>query len=285
MKALVLAVVIAGSVAGGVGGGVLATQFLAPQSKDGVARARGAEVTEAHDYSGEIAQQDKVIRDLSSKLTALNARLEDAEKRADSTKALSDKVKELEATLAKVESRAPAQPAAAGTDANGGGAVEAGSLPPASAIDEAVNRVLEEREAKRAAERQAQREKEMADMTARRNASMLDAMDKRLTLEPYQKEKIAKLLDEQSVKFRDVMAKGMKARETGEEFDWQKEMGTVSQEALAAVRAELTPAQQTIFDEATKENGLEAFGGGRRGMGPGGNPGGNPGGRGGRGGN
>lgn len=281
MKALILAAVIGGSVAGGVGGGVLATQFLTPQAHEGASRGRSAEVAEAHDYSGEIAQQDKVIRDLSSKLTALNARLEDAEKRADSTKALSEKVKELEATLAKVESRAPAQPVGEGGSAGGGATVEAGPLPPASAIDEAVNRVLEEREAKRAAERQAQRDKEMAEMTARRNASMLDAMDKKLTLEPYQKEKIAKLLDDQSVKFRDVMAKGMKARETGEEFDWQKEMGAVSQESLAAVRAELTPAQQTIFDEATKENGLEAFGGGgRRGMGPGGTPGGGRGGRG-----
>lgn len=253
MKGFALIAVIVGSVVGGGAGGVVATKYLMPPTKENIARA-SVDTEEAHDYSSDLNKQSDLIKDLKAQLSTLNSRIETAEARASENKKLSDKVEKLGDTVAKMESKPEAQPTPADDTSTA-----APAQPSDPEFKAAVSKVVAEIKAEEKKAEEAAQEKRWADEAAKRNTATIDAMDKKLTLETWQKEKIAKVLEGQTAKFNELRAKGRAAQEKGEEFDWRKEMTTLAADSTAAVRAELTPAQQTIFDEATAERGLEAF--------------------------
>jgi predicted RNase H-like nuclease (RuvC/YqgF family) len=261
MKGFTLIAVIFGSILGGAVGGYGASQ-LAPVKTDASTRkAAVIEGGESHDeYAKRIDDQDQTIRDLTSKIAGLNDRLDKAAKNAQDTAAIDKKIEDVNATLAKVKEKVENQPAPSGD-----GVVAKG---PVSQDD--FDKMADAREKRQQEEERAKREKEMTDRMAKRNVAIVDNMDKKLQLQPEQKEKLTKLLEAQNAKFADLGKKGQEARDAGIEFDWRKEMQTLSTETLTAVRNELTPGQQAIFDEATKESGMRAFEPQGGGMGPGG---------------
>jgi hypothetical protein len=228
------------------------------------------------DYSGKIADQDKTIRDLSGKIASLNERLDKADKHTQDTAAIDKKIDDVNATLAKVKEKVENQPA----NTSGSGAVNGGAT-----TQDDFDKMADAREARLKEEERVKREKERADQTAKFNAAIVESMNTKLLLDVTQKEKIAKVLEAQNAKFDELRKKGQAARDNGEQFDWRKEMKTVSDETLAAVRAELTPGQATTFDELTKDQGIFAFAPQGGGMGGPGGPGGRRGGGNGGGGN
>ncbi|CAG0995876.1 hypothetical protein PLCT2_02747 [Planctomycetaceae bacterium] len=275
MKGFTLMAVIFGSILGGAVGGYGAAQ-LAPAKTDTMARkAQVVEGTESNDeYAAKIEEQKKAIAALNGKIDDLNKRLDHADKAAQDTAAIDKKIEDINATVAKMKDKVESQPAtAAGT-----GPVVAGG----AVTQDDFDKMADAREKRKEEERRVAREKEMADFMAKRNATTVDNMDKKLQLQTEQKEKVLKVLEAQQAKYTEVAKRGQEARDKGEQFDWRTEMQTVSNETLTLVRNELTPGQQAIFDEATKESGMRAFepqggpgmggpGGGRAGRGGGGN--------------
>jgi predicted RNase H-like nuclease (RuvC/YqgF family) len=275
MKGFTLMAVVFGSILGGAVGGYGAAQ-LAPARSDTTARkAQVIEGTESNDeYAARIDEQKKAIDTLNSKLADLNKRLDHADKAAQDSAAIDKKIEDINATVAKMKDKVESQPAPVA----GSGPVVAGG----AVTQDDFDKMADAREKRKDEERRAAREKEMADFMAKRNASTVDNMDKKLQLQVEQKEKLLKVLEAQQVKYGEVAKRGQEARDKGEQFDWRTEMQTVSNETLSLVRNELTPGQQAIFDEATKESGMRAFepqGGGMGG--PGGGRGGRGGGNGG----
>lgn len=274
MKGFTLMAVIFGSILGGAVGGYGAAQ-LAPAKTDTMARkAQVVEGTESNDeYAAKIEEQKKAIAALNGKIDDLNKRLDHADKAAQDTAAIDKKIEDINATVAKMKDKVESQPAtAAGT-----GPVVAGG----AVTQDDFDKMADAREKRKEEERRVAREKEMADFMAKRNVTTVDNMDKKLQLQTEQKEKVLKVLEAQQAKYTEVAKRGQEARDKGEQFDWRTEMQTVSNETLTLVRNELTPGQQAIFDEATKESGMRAFepqggpgmggpGGGRAGRGGGG---------------
>lgn len=265
MKGFTLFAVIFGSILGGAIGGYGASQLAPAKADTSTRKAAVIEGEPSEDYSGKIEEQNKTIRDLDSKLADLRKRLDMADKHAQNTAAMEKKIDDINATVAKVKDKVENQPAPAA----GSAPVVAGAV-----TQDDFDKMAEAREKRLQEEERAKREKEMADRMAKRNVAIVDNMDKKLQLQPEQKDKLTKLLEAQNAKFADLGKKGQEARDAGIEFDWRKEMTTLSNETLTLVRAELTPGQQAIFDEATKESGMRAFepqgggfgpGGGRRG--------------------
>lgn len=275
MKGFTLIAVIFGSILGGAVGGYGAAQLAPAKAETTTRKAQVIEGTESNDeYAAKIEEQKKAIVDLNSKIADLNGRLDRADEAARNTAAIDKKIDDINATVAKVKEKVENQPAPAA----GSGPVVAGG----GVSQDDFDKMADAREKRKDEERRAAREKEMADFMAKRNATTVDNMDKKLQLQPEQKEKVLKVLEAQQAKFAEVAKRGQEARDKGEQFDWRTEMGNVSNETLTLVRNELTPGQQAIFDEATKESGMRAFepqggpggmggpGGGRRGGGNGG---------------
>ena len=267
MKGFTLFAVIFGSILGGAIGGYGASQLAPAKADTSTRKAAVIEGEPSEDYSGKIEEQNKTIRDLDSKLADLRKRLDMADKHAQNTAAMEKKIEDINATVAKVKDKVENQPAPAA----GSAPVVAGAV-----TQDDFDKMAEAREKRLQEEERAKREKEMADRMAKRNVAIVDNMDKKLQLQPEQKDKLTKLLEAQNAKFADLGKKGQEARDAGIEFDWRKEMTTLSNETLTLVRNELTPGQQAIFDEATKESGMRAFEpqGGGFGGGPGGRRGG-----------
>ncbi len=273
MKGFTLMAVIFGSILGGAVGGYGASQLAPAKADTSTRKAAVIEGEPSEDYSGKIEDQNKTIRDLNSKLADLSARLDKADKHAQDTAAIDKKIDDINATVAKVKEKVDSQPAPAA----GGGVVANGG----AVSQDDFDKMAEAREKRMQEEERAKREKEMADRMAKRNVAIVDNMDKKLQLQPEQKDKLTKLLEAQNARFAELGKKGQEARDAGIEFDWRKEMTTLSNETLTLVRNELTPGQQAIFDEATKESGMRAFepqgggmGGGMGGPGGGGRRGG-----------
>ena len=274
MKGFTLLAVIFGSILGGAVGGYGAAQ-LAPAKTDTMARkAQVIEGAESNDeYAAKIEEQKKAIDALNGKIADLNTRLDKADKAAQDSAAIDKKIEDINATVAKMKDKVESQPAtAAGT-----GPVVAGG----AVSQDDFDKMADAREKRKEDERRVAREKEMTEFMAKRNATTVDNMDKKLQLQPEQKDKVLKVLEAQNAKFAELGKKGQEAREKGEQFDWRTEMGNLQMETLTMVRNELTPGQQAIFDEATKESGMRAFepqgggmGGGMGGPGGGGRRGG-----------
>ncbi|MCC6149965.1 MAG: hypothetical protein IT461_06930 [Planctomycetes bacterium] len=274
MKGFTLIAVIFGSILGGAVGGYGAAQLAPAKAETTTRKAQVIEGTESNDdYAAKFEEQKKAIATLESKLADLNTRLDHANKAAQDSAAIDKKISDLDATVAKVKEKVENQPAPAA----GSGPVVAGAV-----TQDDFDKMADAREKRKDEERRVAREKEMADFMAKRNASTVDNMDKKLQLQVEQKEKLTKVLEAQQAKYAEVAKRGQEARDKGEQFDWRTEMQNVSNETLTLVRNELTPGQLAIFDEATKESGMRAFEpqGGMGGPGMGG-PGGGRGGRGG----
>lgn len=279
MKGFTLIAVIFGSIIGGAVGGYGAAQ-LAPSKADAPVRKAQVEKADAgEETSTNYADRDelkKAVSALESKISDLNKRLDHADKNAQDAAAMDKKLEDINATVAKMKDKVEKAPAASAE----GAPVVAGGI-----SQEDFDRYADAREKRREEERQAARDKEMQERTARRNAAIVENLDKKLQLQVEQKEKIGRVLEAQNAKFAELGKKAQEAREKGEQFDWRQEMQKLSNETLTLVRNELTPGQQAIFDEATKDSGMRAFEPQGGGFGPGGGQGGPGGGRGGRGGN
>ena len=279
MKGFTLMAVIFGSILGGAVGGYGAAQFAPAKADTAPRKAQVIEGTESNDeHAATIEEQKKAIAALNGKIDDLNKRLDHADKAAQDSAAIDKKIEDINATVAKMKDKVESQPAPAA----GSGPVVAGG----AVTQDDFDKMADAREKRKDEERRAAREKEMADFMAKRNASTVDNMDKKLQLQVEQKEKLLKVLETQQAKYGEVAKRGQEARDKGEQFDWRTEMQTVSNETLSLVRNELTPGQQAIFDEATKESGMRAFepqggpgmggpGGGRGGRGGGNGGGGN----------
>jgi hypothetical protein len=277
MKSAWLIIAVAASVFAGAGGGLVATKYLAEETK--AAKTSTVETaklddggTEAKDHTGEIARLQKDIGDLM-------VRLEKAESANGDNAALQKKYTELSVQLAEMKKNATVAKTADGTPG------EVSSSDPVLA--EKVEAIIAEREAAERAARDAEREKQMQEMITRRNTQILDKLSTELSLTEAQKVNVQVALDDYTTKRREVFTRGQEARTNGTEFDWQGEFKTVNDAAAEAVRAELSTSQVSTFNTLIGEGSLDDLAGGWGGMRGGNNGGGrtgggNNGGRGGR---
>lgn len=274
MKPVLMIAVIFGAVVAGAAGGYVASS-MAPEPERTAPRVAAADnetKTEdtREDLSPLISKQGNDIAGLRGEIDSLVARVDTAEKKVTSL--------ETEKTALMTEiSNLKKQPA------SGGGVATPTADPESAAFKEAVIKAIDEKaEADRVA-REAEREKQMAEFVANANKQMVTTLTEKLALTSDQVPKIQALIDDRSAKRREVVTKGEEARKNGTEFDWGTEMANVDKASTDAVRAELSSAQLSTFNELVGERGLGAlergFGGGM-----GRQPGGQGGGRGGRGG-
>jgi hypothetical protein len=253
MKSAWLIVAVLASVVAGAGGGYIATRFAAEKPQNKVATAEplsldGDTQAKGVDHSDQITKLQQDIDGLLIRLAkaeSANADAADLQKKLD---ALNKQIAELKATPTVV-----AKPVD-------------GTTPPASTTNPElaaeVDRILAEREAAEDAKRDAEREKQMADMIAARNTKILDKLSTDLALTEVQKSNVQVLLDDYTVKRREVWERGNKARTDGVEFDWQVEFKTVNDAAADAVRAELSTAQVSTFNTLIGEGSLDDLAGG-----------------------
>ena len=282
--AILLGVIFAGALAGGAGGYV-ATQLAPEPARQQASRpaAIAPEATAGTDLGPAVEGHGKSLNALQMQVAGLESRLADAEAKAKSASESAASLKaELDASRQKLNDL-ESRPGAA--VANGGSTDGSVAVPPELGTPEfkaAVDAAIKEREEQQRKERDAEREREMADRMAQANKSALDKMNEKLVLSVEQQDKIKTHLDAFSNARRDVMRRGMEARQAGTEFNWEQEMTTVNNTATEAVRAELSSAQLTTFNEMVGERGVSSLVDGRRGfgMGGGGGPGGGFGGRG-----
>ncbi|MEZ5993090.1 MAG: hypothetical protein R3E76_12120 [Planctomycetota bacterium] len=277
MKPAVLLIAVIASVLAGAGGGFLATKY-SPEAEPQKAKV----AVEAVDLGGnddaaiDLQAQDKKIARLQSDLNTLLVRLEQAEKTGEENAKQQDTIKKLEDEIAALKK---AGSAVVATDEGGNPVPTVLPNPNTDEFKEAVAQAIEEKEAADRAQRDADREKRMADMMAARNKTILDKLSTELSLTEVQKTSIDTILADMNTKRGEVMQRGRAARDAGEEFDWGAEMTAVSTEGLEAVKAELSSAQQsTLTDLLGDSNSLDSLAGGWGGRG--GNRGGPGGGRG-----
>lgn len=275
MKPVLMIAVIFGAVVAGAAGGYVASS-MAPEPERTSPRVAAAADTDAKteskdDLSPLVSKHGNDIAGLRGEIDSLVSRVDAAEKKVTSL--------ETEKTALQTElSNLKKQPA------TGGGTTVPTADPDSVAFKEAVNKAIEEKEAADRAARDAEREKQMAEFVANANKQMVDRLTTELSLTADQVPKIQAIIEDMSAKRREVWTKGEEARRNGTEFDWGTEMGNVTKASTDAVRAELSSAQLTTFNELVGDRGLSAlergFGGmGRQGGGQG------RGGRGGGGGN
>jgi hypothetical protein len=263
MKSAWLIVAVVASVLAGAGGGYIATHFAAEKPQNKVAAVdrplEGKEEARGVDHSGQITKLQQDIDGLLIRLAA-------AEKANADAADLQKKIDALNAQLVELKAAAPVV-----TNPGEGTTTPASAANPELAAE--VDRIIAEREAAKEAERNAEREKQMADMIAARNTKILDKLTTELSLTEAQKANVQVLLDDYTTKRREVWERGNKARTDGVEFDWQVEFKTVNDAAAEAVRAELSTAQVSTFNTLIGEGSLDDLAGGWGGMGNGRNRG------------
>lgn len=188
-------------------------------------------------------------KELETRVAQLEDRAREAERLSTENRQLRKEVQDLKAKLESIEAAMKTLHQAEAQGATGSEGV----------TQQDFEKMVEAREARQREQEMARREKDRADRTAKNNAAIIENMDKELSLSVAQKEEIAKLLDEQTRSMNNLVEKGNAARDKGEEFDWRKEMKAIADKSFAAVRAELTPGQQTKFDATTEIAGLNAY--------------------------
>ena len=133
-------------------------------------------------------------------------------------------------------------------------------LPPEDmeGFDDAVSKILKEKEKEMRAEREIRRSEIMSRMS-RSNDRILTTLSDKLSLTEPQKKKIKAHIDEFGKKRAEVFVTAMEARRNGEEFDVSAEFARVNKEAKDAVRAELSAAQSATFDKLVGDKGITSL--------------------------
>lgn len=275
MKPGLMIAVIFGAVFAGAAGGYVASSMAPEPERAPTPRAQVADADHKEDGKADlsplVSKQGDAISGLRKEIDDLSARVGTAEKRASDAET---KNAELLKKVGELEKR----PVVAGSG---------GTTPPADpdsmAFKEAVTKAIEEKEAADRAARDAEREKQMAEFVANANKQLVDRLTTDLALTSDQVPKIKTIIEDMSTKRREVWTKGEEARRNGTQFDWGAEMTAVTKASTDAVRAELSSAQLSTFNELVGDRGLSALERGFGGMGGGGQgrqPGGGQGGRG-----
>jgi len=280
MKPAWLLIAIFASVLAGAGGGYVATHYLGDaQPKGNTVAAAPIEDLGTDDSSADRKAQDDKIAKLNGDLNALMVRLEAAERAGAENAKLKDDIKGLESKIAELKK---AGAVVAATDGNGNpvAPANAGSMTPGTPeFDAAVAEAMEKKAAEDRAARDAERQKRMEEMMANRNKTIVDKLSTELSLTETQKTNITAVLEDMNTKRGEVWKRGEEARTNGTEFDWRAEMKTVNDNALEAVKSELSSAQLSTFNELVGEDGsLDSLAGGWGGRGGFGGGGGNRGG-------
>jgi len=275
MKPAWLLIAIFASVLAGAGGGYVATHYLGDaQPKGNTVAAAPIEDLGSEDSGADLKAQDDKIAELKGDLSALMVRLEAAERAGAENAKLKDDIKGLEAKIAELKKAG----VVAATDENGNpvAPANAGSMTPGTPeFDAAVAEAMEKKAAEDRAARDAERQKRMEEMMASRNKTIVDKLSTELSLTEVQKTNISTVLDDMNTKRGEVWKRGEEARANGTEFDWRAEMTKVNDEAMEAVKSELSSAQLSTFNELVGEDGnLDSLAGGWGGRGRGGNRGG-----------
>jgi DNA repair exonuclease SbcCD ATPase subunit len=272
MKSAWLIAAVLASVVAGAGGGYIASQQAGQQQPaPNKVEVAALDLDGGTDHSSDLRKQADEISRLRTELGSLMVRVESAEKANGETAALKAQIKELST---KLETLKASGGTVAGSDGTGAAPIAAPNANTPE-FDAAVEAAIEKREAAQRAERDAERQKQMEDWANQRNKTIVDKLATDLSLTEVQKTNIETILKDQDAKRAEVMQRGRAARDNGEEFDWGAEMGTVSTAAVEAVRAELSSAQLTTFNELLGDsNSLDALAGRQGRFGPGGMPGG-----------
>ncbi|MCG3183064.1 MAG: hypothetical protein ICCCNLDF_01148 [Planctomycetes bacterium] len=276
MKSAWLIAAVLASVVAGAGGGYVAVQYAGQQPAPAKVEVAATDLDSGTDHSADLKQQSDEINKLRADLGTLLVRVENAEK-AGAENA------ELKKQISDLQTRIEALKASGGTvtSNDSGGAMTPAPDTNTPEFEAAVAAAIEKREAAQRAERDAERQKQMEEWANQRNKAIVDKLATDLSLTEVQKTNIETILKDQDAKRAEVMQRGRAARDAGEEFDWGTEMGAVSTAAVEAVRAELSSAQLTTFNELLGDsNSLDALAGRQGRFGPGGGPGGGRGGRG-----
>lgn len=276
MKSAWLIAAVLASVVAGAGGGYVAVQYAGQQPAPAKVEVAATDLDSGTDHSADLKQQSDEINKLRADLGTLLVRVENAEK-AGAENA------ELKKQISDLQTRIEALKASGGTvtSNDSGGAMTPAPDTNTPEFEAAVAAAIEKREAAQRAERDAERQKQMEEWANQRNKAIVDKLATDLSLTEVQKTNIETILKDQDAKRAEVMQRGRAARDAGEEFDWGTELGAVSTAAVEAVRAELSSAQLTTFNELLGDsNSLDALAGRQGRFGPGGGPGGGRGGRG-----
>ncbi|MBZ0136187.1 MAG: hypothetical protein K8I27_07435 [Planctomycetes bacterium] len=262
MKSGMLIIAVLASVIAGAGGGYVAATYGAPEKASNKVAVDAPLLQNVGDASAGTDHSDEIAR-LRADIGSMEVRMEGMVK-ADEYNALKTKYENLNERINELKS--------APVVANSGGGVDGGAVIPAdpdsAAFKEAVSKAMEEKDEADRAARAAEREKQMADMMAARNKTILDKLSTELGLTEVQKTNIDVILADMNTKRSEVMQRGRTARDEGIEFDWGTEMQAVSDASLEAVKAELSTAQVSTLTDLLGEGGnLDSLGG--RGMGGG----------------
>jgi hypothetical protein len=251
MKSGMLVIAVLASVIAGAAGGYVAALYGAPEKgSNKVSNVTPVDMPEAgldvKDHTDEI---DRLRSDLGALTVRMQGMVDPAE-----YDILVKKHAELKASVDELK--------AGGVVVTKGpeGEIDAGSIPPA-VLETAVDEVIAKREAEREAARQAERERQMEEWNKRRNDAIIERLATELSLTEVQKVNIEVALNDYAAKRRDVWVRNGQARENGEEFDFRAEMATVHTAAADAVRAELSTAQVSTFNELLGERDLESLAG------------------------
>lgn len=260
MKAAWIIATVLSALGAGIGGGFVAVEMLAwdeaPRQVD--VAAIEPEVEDA----GRADNNSGDVREIKTRLAGLEARLIKTEDAAKDNSA-HEEIDALKARIAELE-KAPVE-AVAETDEDGNVVV---ASPGSDAFKDAVNEAIEKREAEERAERAKQRETWMKNRMESSKERIVTTMTEKLSLTALQQENVKTVLDDYNTKRMELWTKGMEARRSGEEFDWQTERATIESEAKTAIEAELTLSQVSTFQELLGDEEIDDIGeeeGGRRG--------------------
>lgn len=258
MKPVLMIAVIFGAVIAGAAGGYVASSMAPEPERTASPRVAVTDneprTDDKADLSPLVSKHGNDIAGLRGEIDSLVGRVDAAEKKVISL--------ETEKTALQTElSNLKKQPA------SGGGAATPTADPESVAFKEAVLKAVEEKEAADRAARDAEREKQMAEFVANANKQMVDRLTTELSLTADQVPKIQAIIEDMSTKRREVWTKGEEARRNGTQFDWGTEMQAVTKASTDAVRAELSSAQLSTFNELVGDRGLSALERGFGGMG------------------
>lgn len=254
MKAGFLAIAVFVSALAGGGGGYLAAKFTGDSNQSSAREVAFAPLT--LDGEGTDTDNTDVVDKLRTEVQALQVRLDQAEHDKNE---LDKKVESVNAKINKV----PRAPADDPTLNNGGNLIDLDTPEGKEAITKLVEDQLEKRDEERAQQRGDEMKKRMQEFAAMRNKQILDKLASELSLTEVQKTNIDAVLAKMSTRFAENMERGRAARESGEDFDWQAEMKKINDDAVEAVKAELSSAQANTLDTILGEDGnLNSLAGG-----------------------
>lgn len=249
MKPALLIAIVFGAIAAGGGGGYVAATLATPAE-----RVTAPRVADHADDSGNaredlaptVSDQASQIKRLKDDMNRLSDRLVGAEEKARQADALAAKVGEL-------ESRLKAAPASTGTP------LPSSVAPDNPEFKAAVEKIADDRDERKAKEREAEQQKARDERRAAQAKRTLDTMTEKLFLSAEQQPKVKVVLDDLATKRTELMTRGQEAMQKGEQFDWRTEGAAVNKAATDALKAELTASQLSTFNELTGDRGISYF--------------------------